>query len=309
MRKLLWCCSAASVLAAGGFLSLTYYACRNPDSMLGRGMYAVAEASISMQPMSGLASLVAQANRHNAPVEAGGSVEECVPEDPQPVAIEVAEIPKNEIEAEIIIHEGDPMPCEQVVQAASATIDMDGVQELPAANCPIVMPSCQDGNEQPMTPPRMPLADEGVDKPVAAKEKKADKSHEESEAGVFEAWKKVFESGAEKSSTAEMLPAPTEEEEPQAEPKCEEDCHRHEQYPGCPHVTCPYTGKSYPSCTPSKNTGKEESSEEPMEHPKKPHTGKSSTDKDDGPHPAGVDTMEYRKSDAGLNEYDPGRVH
>lgn len=319
MRKLLWCCSAAALLTAGGFLSLTYYACRHPDSMLGRGMFAIAEASISMQPMSGLVSLVARTNPPNAPEqEAGGLAEECVPEDPRPIALEEEKIPnalvkpiepKEEIEfAEIRVPEEDVPPGERVVQAVPATIDMEGVQELPASLCPIVMPSCQEGEEQSMTPPRMPYADEEVEKPIHSA-KKPDQSHEESETGVFEAWKKALESGEEKSFTVEVLPAPTEEDEPQDEPKCEEDIHRHEQYPGCPRVTCPYTGKSYPMNVPSKNAGKEESSEEPMEHLQKPQSHKGVKSDDDAPHAAGVDTMEFRKSDAGLNEYGPGPVH
>jgi hypothetical protein len=307
MRKLIWCGSIAGVVAASGFLSLCYYACRHPDSIVGRGMCAIADASISMQPLSGLASLVVKPNPAH---ETNGSAEECVPDDPQPVAVEKVEmrleatIERNfEVEEEIVIPEAEVPNKAKIAQVVDAMID-DNLRELPAANGQVIMPPCRDGDAEPMPPPRMPLADEVVEKPTEAK--KPTEAPEKSEDGVFAAWKKLFETGEEKPNTAETLPYPTEEE---SEPKCEEDSHRHEQYPGCPRVTCPYTGKSYPT-NPAKSAGKEESSEEPKERPHhKPHSYKIDKDKDDFPHPMGVDTMEFRKSDAGLNEYGPGPIH
>ena len=73
-------------------------------------------------------------------------------------------------------------------------------------------------------------------------------------------------------------------------------------------MTCPYTGKTYPSCTPDTKSGKEEISEEepemkPKKHRTKPHSSKG---KENCPHTEGVDTMEYRSSDGGLNEFGPG---
>jgi hypothetical protein len=318
MRKLIWCCSAAGVLAAGSFLSLTYYACRCPDSLVGRSMQVIAEASLAMQPLSGLTSLAMRASQADSPPrQSEGSVEECIPDDPQPVAPEQKEevvLGVNDIEAEaapIVIDEDDPMPREQAAQAPPATIDITGVQnpEVVAKGCPIVMPYCRDTDDEPMTPPIMPGADAGDDKPVGAGEKKAGDASEE-KGTVFKEWMKLFEAGKEeKSPPAEQLPAPMEGEEPQAEPKCQEDSHLHEHYSGCPRVTCPYTGKSYPSCPPATKTGKEESSEEPPQHGKKSHPGKGGKDKDECPRTQGVDTMEYRSSDAGLNEYGPGPLH
>ena len=172
------------------------------------------------------------------------------------------------------------------------------------------MPYCQDDGEEPITPPIMPNADGGEAKPAGVNEKKTHASSEDSENTDFTEWRKLFEAETkkEKSPTAEELPAPTEEEEPQAEPKCQEDSHLHEHYPGCPRVTCPYTGKSYPACEPAKKPGSEESSEEPP-HDKKPHHGKGRKNKAECPCEPSVDTMEYRKSDAGLNEYGPGPLH
>jgi hypothetical protein len=355
MRKLIWCCSAAGVLAAGSFLSLAYYACRCPDSVVGRSMQVIAEASLAMQPLSGLASMARHANPANTPPqETAGSNEECIPDEPRPIAPQRKEEvnlpsrpldevqagdggkalppastrPLDEVQAEaapIVIREEDPMPAEPLPPPAGIEIPaMQGV----ASGCPIVMPYCQDDGEPPITPPIMPHAEGDDDQPAAANEKKPGDA-EDSENKDFKEWMKLFEeeNKKDKAPAAEELPPPTEEGEkdkssraeelppatedvgPQAEPKCQEDRHLHEHYSGCPRVTCPYTGKSYPVCKPAKKTGTEESSEEPPQQDKNPHHGKRGTEKEECPCVPGVDTMEYRKSDGGLNEFGPGPLH
>jgi hypothetical protein len=348
MRKLIWCCSTAGVLAAASFLSIGSYAYLHPESSVGHALVTVARASVAMQPLTGLASLALRATRSESPTCAtAGSAEECVPADPQPVAVEqgekIAEADDLVVPGEagvdaapIVINEIEAMPAEDVVQAVPATIDMNGVQgqNMPPNGCPIFMPYCQvetlhDGtsltngcpifmpycqdDEQQATPPAMPYADGDEAKPAKQDEPKADETGEESEQNVFKAWKKIFESGQEnKANAVEELPPPTEEPS-EAEPKCEEDPHRHEHYSGCPHTTCPYTGKSYPSYEPLRKSGREESSEEPVEkakpHGTKPHSGDTGKSNEQCPRTQGVDTMEYRSSDGGLNEYGPNPLH
>jgi hypothetical protein len=335
MRKVIWCCSAAGVLAAGSFLSLAYYACCCPDSVVGRSMQVIAEASIAMQPLSGLTSMAVRTNQAHATAdETATPLDECVPDDPQPIAAAPAKEPVGIIEqvspvkerefeeaAPIVIHEDDPMPREEAAPVAPAPLageaefkdieitvngpnftmaDFQG-QEIPPKGHPTVMPPCRDDDEGPVTPPKkMPRADAGA----------------EMEHSVFKAWMELFAEGnKEKAPEVEELPAP-QEEEAQEEPKCEEDRHLHENYPGCPRTTCPYTDRNYienyykrpwnldPNFDPKvKKKGGEESSEEP------PHSGKDYKDKEECPRTKGVDTMEYRKSDAGLDEYGPGQVH
>jgi hypothetical protein len=308
MRKLLWCCSAAGVLALGGMFSATYYGYCHPDSTAGRCLITAANSSIAMQPISSLASVVARAsheamNPHEtAPV---GGNEECIPADPQPVAPEAIEIlgaqePGSDIHADgapIVIHEDEPFPPD-VEPQVPATVDITGLQNGPGAPdhvCPLVMPYCTDDDEQPAVKPVMPLAQDDEKTPAT----------EESEDKGFKEWMKLYEgTGKEsKSSPVEELPAP--QEQPQSEPKCQEDIHIHEHYSGCPHTTCPYTGKSYPSCPSTTKPGKEESSEAPALHKTKKHSFKGKS-KDSCPHTEGVDTMEYRPSDGGLNEYGRG---
>jgi hypothetical protein len=310
MRKVIWCCAAAGMLAAGSFLSLAFYACHCPDSVVGRSMQVIAEASIAMQPLSGLTSMAVRTNQANA---TAAPTDECVPDDPQPVALERKEdvilnsLTPEDVEpdsAPIVIHEDDPMPLQEAAPVAPTSIvlnernfetaEIQG-QEIPLKGCPTVMPHCQDDEDEPATPPKMQRADAG----------------DGMEHSVFKAWMELFTEGnKEKTPALEELPPPK-EEEPQEEPKCEEDRHLHEQYPGCPRTTCPSTGKTIERSfkgiwdldSKLKKKGSQESSEEP------PHPSKDCKGKEECPRTKGVDTMEYRKSDAGLDEYGPGPVH
>jgi hypothetical protein len=316
MRKAIWCCSAAGVMSAAGFLSLAYYACRCPDSLVGRSMQLIAEASLAMQPLDGLTSLAMHSSQANTSVcEAAGAVEECIPDDPQPIAPEpkeplvIEEVNEIEVEAApIVIGEEEPTPREEATPFIPGPINFNGpatdqaeiqAPEVPSKGCPIVMPYCQDDGAQLIPPPRMPGAEAG-DKPASAN----------SEETGFKEWLKLFDEGKQdKSPTSEELPAPVEDEAPQAELKCQEDSHLHEHYPGCPRVTCPYIGKSYPSRTPPRKSGTEEASEEPPQEEKESHRRKVGKPKEEELPVPNVDTMEYRKSDAGLNEYGPGPLH
>ena len=333
MRKLIWCCSAVGVLAAGGFLSLIYYSCRCPDSVVGRSMQVIAEASVAMQPLSGLTSLAMRTSQADAQAnETPGSIEECIPEDPQPVAPEPVPAPEpilaqlrpadeREMEAApIVIHEDDSLPHEVMVPIAPVGIDLPVVQgqEIPPNGCPIIMPRCQDDGELPVTPPKMLYAEENEQKSAKVDAVKTESSEKEDNT-LFKEWMKIWglEDGKEdKSATVEELPPPV-EEEPQAQPKCQEDSHLHEHYSGCPRVTCPYSGKgemekhdkrTWDIDPKMKKKGKEECSEEPPQPGKKPQPGKDGKKKDEPVRTQGVDTMEYRPSDGGLNEYGPGPI-
>lgn len=315
MRKLIWCCSAAGLLATGGFLSLTYYAYRCPCSVVGRSMKVLAQASVAIQPLSGLTSLAVRVNQANATGnDSAGSIEAEVPDDPFPIVLEPPDVlghasisaeddealqarireenrerrKDTELEAApIVIGEEDPMPREEAEDAGPASNDVAAMQrqEIPPKDCPVFMPYCRDDDEETETPPKMPRAE------ADAKTKHSD----------FREWMELFEENkVAESSSVEELPPPK-EWDPNADPKCQEDSHLHEHYPGCPRTTCPYC--------PIKKKGGEESSEEPQQPAKKPEPSENGKDKEQCPRTQGVDTMEYRKSDAGLDEYGPGRVH
>lgn len=303
MRKLIWCCCAAGLLAAGSFLSLAYYACRCPETVVGHSMQILAEAAAAIQPLSGLTALAVRTSQANAQAhEPDVSIAECIPDDPQPVAPEPAQKPQGifrqespatdremrEIDAApIVIGEEDPMPRDQADAADPIPNELAAMQEqeIPPKGRPVFMPYCRDDEDEPAIPPTMPGADGGDKK----------------ERNVFTEWMELFEEGKEgTSSTVEVLPLP-QELTPNGEPKCQEDCHRHEQLSGCPRTTCPFC--------PTKKKGGEESSEEPRKPGKKPQRDKGAKSKEQCPRTQGVDTMEFRKSDAGLGEYGPGPLH
>lgn len=304
MRKLLWCCSTAGVLAAGGLFSTAFYGYCHPDSAVGQCLRTAADASIALQPIGSVASMAARVSQSSAnPQETAtaGDAEACIPDDPQPIEPEETNakaMPLVLNEKNIETTTAAPIVIPEEAPAAATPIEVGALPraaEVPDNICPLVMPYCTDDDDAPSTPkPVMPLAEEDS-KPAT---KNAHAGSKES----FKEWMKLYESSSEESSV-EMLPPP--HEEPNGESKCQEDIHLHEHYPGCPSTTCPYSGKSYPAA-PATKKGAEESSEEPPIHHR---VGKSSLleKKKDGNHPTeGVDTMEYRPSDGGLNEYGRG---
>jgi hypothetical protein len=328
MRKLLWCCSAAWVFAAGSLLFSGYYACSYPDSCVGRFLLTAAQVSVGVQPFTGLASLamrVEQVSSHAS--EMAGSAEECIPAEPQPVAPQVNEEKEEHVvgQAEIgclmpqgdpiVIREDEPVARNEPAPIAPSTIDMDGMkeQQVPEKVCPIVMPYCQDDEIERTTPPHMPYAEAEKEMPSKPQKPNATATEEPSNANVFNAWKRLWESGNEESSSeVEELPYP--KEEPTNESHQEEIEHHPVHSSCCPQTICPYTGKSYPTYIPPSKRGKEETCEEQpptkVEPSAQKHHGSKGCDKEHQcPRTQGVDTMEYRRSDGGLNEYGPHPFH
>jgi hypothetical protein len=164
---------------------------------------------------------------------------------------------------------------------------------VPEKTYPPLMPYVTDDG----TPLRMPYADENEDGD-------AGQAGTDSDDGTSW-WKRLFHMRAPEG----RVPGGEEPSEADGTSDFREDGHYHEHYPGCP-----YTGRCHPdsSARPDrKRNGKGEVGEE-QEPPAEPETpGKR-------PHskgcPAGevcprhpeVDTMEFRPSDRGLNEYGPG---
>src|SRR5262249_39174358 len=135
-----------------------------------------------------------------------------------------------------------------------------------------VMPYCNDEDDAPhAVTPRMPHADEVPPMPGAAE--------------------------------ACELP------EHADHPDCQEDAHYNEHYPGVPYVcppvqSVPHSKMRSGECLP----GQEECSEPDAPAPRlhKAHYPSKGIGCEGCPVHPEVDTMEYRKSDGGLNEYGPG---
>lgn len=296
-------------------------------------MQLIAEASVAMQPLNGLSSLATRTHQATGNAESHGN-DEGIPADPQPLAPEPLPSPTQQVAhleplsekeweaAPIVIHEDDPMPGDLIAPTGPTRRESAIVsgQEIPPNGCPILMPLCQDEDEFPATPPRMPYAKENERKPAHSRAKMSSGSSEEAETSAFKEWMKFFkkekETKEEKLPSEEELPPPT-EEEPKSDGKCQEDSHRHEQYPGCPRVTCPFGGydtreqyfkRAWDFDPKMSKKGKEEASEEPPQSGKMPNSHKERTDKEAPMRTKGVDTMEYRPSDGGLHEYGPGQI-
>jgi hypothetical protein len=216
---------------------------------------------------------------------AAAASHECIPDDPRPVdAGPAGALPMAEPEQgpdPIVIDEGEPAQPQGEALPMPSTMDMDGPPDgaafepcqEPEQACPMVMPYCTDDDEGPA--PAMPHADED---PPAPK-------HGKGAAEACDPWRELFEELDQAAKSIHSCP-------PAGEPKCQEDSHIHEHYSGCP-----YTGRK---------AGKEEVSEEPP-LPNKAAPKKHGHDCKEGRMPTqGVDTMEYRRSDGGLNEYGPG---
>jgi hypothetical protein len=145
----------------------------------------------------------------------------------------------------------------------------------PSSACPMMMPYCIDEDD---------AADLPLEKPFKAAAVHGTKS------------------GLPSCETSEF---PWEEKVPD----CKEDGHLHEQYSGIPFVgprpvspTPPLKGQT-PGAVPGQENCKQPGDSGPKLH--KSHYG-SHLCPDCCPGHPNIDTMEYRKSDGGLNEYGPG---
>lgn len=319
MRKLIWCCTAAGVVAGGAVCAVARQACC-PQAAVSQG---AAAAIRLMHPLVGLALGAGRLAYGPTGEEtvALAPAEEEIPAEPKPVAapepegqcpapgsapITILEEEQPAATGSILAFEAGepPMPGGCAVAPVvtgtlcpPATVAIDPGQpqavecpaEDPASTCPMSMPYCTDEEATADSPPPMPRADE---EPAAAA------------CSFFQFFTGFF--GASKGSS-EVQPAAG----PGGDaPSCQEDEHYYEHYSGCP-----YSGYHVPSsrcpvtpidAEPAKRPGQDECSEEQgAKKHKVHHRGPDASGEERPAHPD-VDTMEYRRSDGGLNEYGPG---
>jgi hypothetical protein len=287
MRKLFWCCTAAGVLAAGGVCAVARYACC-PESLVYRSAAAVAAL---MHPLAGLGLTAAGRCARGPAAEetatrAGLDEDDDVPGEPTPAPIVIREEGP-------AVEESEPPQAQDHCTEPGATGTLcppATVEQTPP--CPMTMPYCTDEEARPAAVPVMPQADES---PLAREAKT-----------LFQFWVDAFGNAKEETGGEETA----EPARADGAPNCQEDAHYHEHYSGCP-----YTGYHLPSqrcpvtparAVPGKRQGEDECSEEPAPKKHKAHyPGKCGKGEECPKHPD-VDTMEYRRSDGGLNEYGPG---
>jgi hypothetical protein len=323
MRKLLWSCVGLGVLTAGGFYLAANYACRHPASVVGRCVIATL-----VQPLAGLGTMVVGSST-GGPLggdAAGTATEEmCIPDDPTPVAEEapvepapplpvsgVLEAPQAEVRAPapIVIHEEpepatppqpeEPSESESKEPSGTPTVATASGPAVPEKTYPPLMPYCTDD----ATPMRMPYADENEDSGAGQAGTDPDNG--------TSWWQRLFHLRAPEG----RVPGGAEPSEPDGASDCREDGNYHQHYSGCPYTgrCCPDSPKPKApvSARPDRKPhGKGEAGEEqeppaePETHGQKQHY-KGCRDGDDCPRHPEVDTMEFRPSDRGLNEYGPG---
>lgn len=287
MRKLIWCGSAAGLLVIGGMIAVSYYAGCHPNSTVGRCIRAAASATLVIQPAAHFGTTPQGSTIHAIPADPQPIVP---PQTMEPAEAGVADNPEPEENHDlspIIIKEEELLPAnEELNKGPTAEIPTLNERnfEVPASAAPMHMPYCTDDDEA-----------------TAKKEDQATNPLKASAEESFKEWMKMYKGAEEANDAAAKEEIP---DLPQTGPKCQEDIHRHEQYSGCPHTTGPCKGKSGSSGT--YKSGREESSEAPKKRRKKPSSGKECEKSKSCPHPQGVDTMEYRKSDGRLNEYGHG---
>ncbi len=312
MRKLFWCCTAAGVVAAGGIYTAARQGCC-PQAVASTAATAGLHFFHPLARLGVTAGRFARGPAAEETLTRAARDEGEVPDEPRPVQAELVRRP-----APIVIAEEEPAldrplnpeACEParpecaVAPMATgklcppATVNGNPGQapavecrtEDQAPTCPMVMPYCTDEEATAETAPPMPRADE---EPAFGANAKVQ----------FPFWVEGRKAGKEEQQT--NGPARGDDT-----PNCQEDEHYYEHYSGCP-----YTGYHLPSqrCPgtpidpePTKRPNQDECSEEsaPRKH-KVNHPGKSVESEECPVHPD-VDTMEFRRSDGGLNEYGPG---
>jgi hypothetical protein len=272
MRKLYWCAAAMAVLGAVAICVITGYVHCCPNSLLGGCASAALRVGVAVNPVIGL----------------GTSLRVAVPQEDTEADVEVAPCPPSEPG---LMSD----PCPERLQPVPAAEDCEACEPLLPQTAP---PQIGEGPEGSVILPWAP-----------------------SEAGLR----------ATDDFFCPMPPGNTEASEPptiadpqQAEevksghpPACREDCKGTDHYPACPHLgsCCPFSGK----CAPQ--GGAEECAEPellPPPHPASPahkDSPKSTswkTSPSSCPSPClkspavpGVDTLEFRPSDAKKGEFDP----
>jgi hypothetical protein len=297
MRKLFWCCMTCGLLLVGSVVSTAHFAAHHPASLIGRVLYGVSYAAATINPVSGIGPLLAQARITDpAAMEAGEPAPfEELPSDPEPVPADALaptpgedpvsapaepgpiQVPEAD-SAPIVIREEEgqgsvhmPMPetINRVNHLGSLHVDVEFPPSVEGI-APSVMPYCEDKVESEPLP--MPLVEPEL-LPMPGEVLNQDLG--------------CMGLGKEPTRQPTMLPA---ESEPLPD--------------GCPcNGRCPH------SCLPCKSGivpagGEEESEPSETTVRRKAKVFKHHKDPEGVQHPE-IDTMEYRPSDGSLSDYGP----
>jgi hypothetical protein len=140
------------------------YACRHPDSLIGRVMKGASNASAALNPLGGFGPVLAKLDKKEEMKAHPDEVEENVPPDPEPldpVKPAVGDLRDGEPAAAPIVIPDDDEPQTRPVIRPVDHESFGPETECPAAavcRAPAVMPSCQDEEECEVLP--MPAVEE-----------------------------------------------------------------------------------------------------------------------------------------------------
>lgn len=306
MRKVFWCCTTAVLLAAAGLYLAAGHGEPSSGSFVTRCLVNSAGLATAIQnlwtPDQQKEDLLVKTRPGEPTVPAEPTP--CAPCTPDKETVEavvsrVIHLPSdpNPAPASIVISAEESKPAQPTGQVETSEwqkveeqqpVDQGvspGVPGTGPAPCPDFMPYATDDEDQtqPVTMPRIPDDEEPV---LGAQETQEQTDPDK---------------------------AATPSSEPKDGSECKEDPNYYHHYSGCPSTNyCPYTGRCYPAVEPQqppvKMTPGQDETTEPHVKPKK-HTSKKprfAPGGEDSPMHPEVDTMEYRPSDGGLNEYGPG---
>jgi hypothetical protein len=267
MRKIFWYWTAAGFAAAGGIFAAAHHTwCPSAVPPSSSVKVAVPAACIGSECPSFQGE---QDCNLGAPVTAT----EYPTPSPAPIVFREEDLPTAEASE---VHEEGPAFASGCVIMCSGDTDTEPppVADNYTLPCPMVMPYCHDEEPTVHVAPRMPHADEEVSTAPS----------------LLGFWLGFFgSSGASQSYKVRM-------------PKCEEDPHSSEHHSGCPyHGCCPAS-----AVPPRMSHAPDDCNGQPCPKMHKVNYQGGVCPKEDCPRVPGVDTMEYRKSDGGLNEYGPG---
>lgn len=341
MRKLLWSCTVACVLATGIFLTARHILLQEQDTLVvDSGMSSATAAAVEggmaladqlFTTLHGWArghGLVAGADQRScrntkAPaVPAAVPCEDVVPALPMGGVIELPPMPDNAAPATAIIHEESEV---QLPITPVAHTEESKDLTMPGSGSTIEAPADGKGQkvcEMPRTTgcgTGKPMTEAPLHMPTCA----------ESEEAAATPMPPAAQDAEEQNEKKEQEDAPgssenSESSDPMSEATPSNDSPYHHCPDSCPNGSyCPYTGRCYPMPSyteprqptrpkdSDKPHGKEETSEPPAPAQK---SGKQTRIIPNNLIPStlpttnesGIDTMEYRRSDGSLNETDGG---
>jgi hypothetical protein len=284
MAKQFWCWAAGVVLAGGSVYWSAYHACCKH--------YTAGETPRPNQPACGETTRCpCRARPAEFPGQPGASAAEQVS---GPVTC--AEHAPDYTPPPIVIREDEPPVAEPSELGGAAAWPVDaatGVARMPHADGAV--PQEQVPDPAPLAAPTMPYCTDNA----TAVPHMPPADEDETRATPAYAWSEFLKAcGA--STGASVVPQPARERT-----DCQEDVHYHDHYSGCPYTG---PGEAVPPAAGKKPwhaPGGDDCCPSPLRRNARPRTGKPGPKQgaEDCPRHPEVDTMEYRPSDGGLNEY------